>query len=106
MVTVLRCVAYKSFTTLINTSYSMKDGAGQFSDVGVLSSPLSFIRSGHFGITAEVDSSYRGGGGEYWILRSTNTTNSYYLYFDNGSIIVQYTGNRGSGFAVRCVPNP
>ena len=71
-------------------------------DSGVLSSPLSFLRSGVFGWRV-ADLSSRGGGGYYWSLRSANTTYSNYLYFSNTFLNPQDIGNRGYGFAVRCV---
>ena len=100
-VLVLRCVTYKSFITLINTSYSMKN-EGDERDSGVLSNPLSFLRSGSFGWSF-AGLSNRGGGGDYWSLRSANTTNSNNLYFSNTYLTPQNYSSRGNGLAVRCV---
>ena len=105
----LRCVAYKSFTTLINTSYSMSNCAsnncesGQ--DAGVLSNPLSFLRSGYFyWVNASLRT--RGGDGYYWSPRSNDTTYSSRLVFHDTYLDTQYSSYRGTGFAVRCESNP
>ena len=71
-------------------------------DSGLLSSPLSFLRSGYF-YWGNAGLNDRGGSGNYWSLRSNSTTNSYYLYFNNTGLNPQYSNNRGNGFAVRCV---
>ena len=91
----------KSFTTLINTSYSMKNSENE-RDSGVLSNPLSFLRSGSFGWSF-AGLSNRGGGGDYGSLRSANTTNSNNLYFSNTYLTPQNYSSRGNGLAVRCV---
>ena len=81
----------------------MKNGESEHGDSGVLSNPLSFLRSGLFywGL-AGLNS--RDGAGYYWSLRSNSSTYSYYLYFDNNYLNPQYYSNRGNGFAVRPTP--
>ena len=104
MVSVLRCVT-KSFTNLINTSYSMKNCTSNCEsnqDSGILSNPLSFLRSGYFH-WSDADLYSRGGGGFYWSLRSANTTYSSSLLFYDTYLYPQYSYARGNGFAVRCV---
>ena len=95
----------KSFTTLINTSYSMKNDTQITEndiDAGALSNPLSLLRSGVFGwhVAGLYD---RGGYGYYWSLRSDSTTHSSNLRFGNTDLNPQYSDARGGGFAVRCV---
>ena len=91
----------KSFTTLINTSYSMKNSSEESStDSGVLSSPLSFLRSGYL-YWNDAGLNARGGSGRYWSLRSAGTTYSYSLGFGNTYLYPQSNDNRGYGFAVR-----
>ena len=99
----LRCVAYKSFTTLINTSYSMKNTEGENSrDSGLLSNPLSFLRSGYF-YWDRAELFDRGSGGNCWSSRSTSTTTSNFLHFSNTYLYPQLSNNDGYGFAVRCI---
>ena len=94
----------KSFTTLINTSYSMKNGAEapetNNRDSGVLSDPLSFIHSGYF-IWGEAYLYSRGNNGLYWSLRSANTIVSNGLDFSSVGMYSQSGSARGYGFAVR-----
>ena len=71
-------------------------------DPGVLSNPLSFLRSGNF-YWGSAGLDYRGSYGNYWSLRSANTTSSNYLYFYNTRLDPQNYYVRGYGFAVRCV---
>ena len=109
----VRCVGTsKSFTTLINTSYSMKNcgrNCESNQDSGVLSEPLSFLRNGDFNWGIDAIMSGRGGNGDALSLRSSNTTLSNGLFFSNIYLFPQHSLNRGNGFAVRCVatsPNP
>ena len=78
---------------------------GEERDSGLLSSPLSFLRSGLFywGLAGLGN---RGGVGYYWSLRSANTTVSNNLYFNSTDLFPQSNGHRGYGFAVRCVKIP
>ena len=81
----------------------MNNTSGEDSrDSGVLSNPLSFLRSGHL-YWYDAGLLNRGGGGGYWSLRSANTTYSNDLYFRNTGLNPQGSDNRGYGFAVRCV---
>ena len=95
----------KSFYTLIITSYSMKRN-GQTEennrDSGVLSSPLSFLRSGNFSWSS-ASLGNRGSFGDYWSLRSANTTASSEAYLGYANLALQSSDARGYGFAVRCV---
>ena len=107
MASALRCVAWrfhKSFTTLINTGYSIKNAAwtGDSQDSGILSNPLSFVRSGYV-YWSDACTYEHGSAGNYWSLRSYSTTASNYLYFSTTSLNPQSYNNRGLGFAVRCV---
>ena len=79
----------------------MKDNDGQSSrDAGVLSNPLSFLRSGDFYWNyAGLDD--RGSFGRYWSLRSAHTNNSSSLHFLNTDLGPQYSYAHGYGFAVR-----
>ena len=101
----LRCVAYKSFTTLINTSYSMKNTAQALEvdslDSGTLSAPLSFVRSGYF-YGNNASPTNHGGYGFYWSLRSYGTNGSNDLYFSNAGLNAEYGDYRSYGLAVRC----
>ena len=73
---------------------------GDERDSGVLSDPLSFLRSGVFYWSAT--SLYvRGDSGRYWSLRSANTTGSSGLHFSNTYLGPQDSSSRGYGFAVR-----
>ena len=86
----------KSFTTLINTSYSMNNSG----DPGILSGPLSFLRSGYFNWS--VAGLYaRGGYGYYWSQCSSSTATSGDLVFGSTALYTQYYDNRSFGFAVR-----
>ena len=71
-------------------------------DAGIISNPLSFLRSGFF-VWNYAGLGDRGGSGTYWSLRSANTTGSSNLGFYNTYLNPQYLNNRGYGFAVRCV---
>ena len=73
-------------------------------DSGLLSSPLSFLRSGLFyWSVAGLNSRGGSGDGYYWFLRSYSTTFSSNLYFHNTNLNPQSSNYRGNGFAVRCV---
>ena len=78
-------------------------------DSGLLSNPLSFLRSGSFA-WYYAGQYGRGGNGYYWSLRSASTTGSNTLGFSSTYLYPQYSSNRGDGFAVRCEsvfsPNP
>ena len=75
---------------------------GDNQDSGVLSTPLSFLRSGYF--AWDIASLYfRGGYGYYWSLRSGNTTSSNYLDLRNAYFNPQDNYPRSYGMAVRCV---
>ena len=74
-------------------------------DSGVLSNPLSFVRSGYF-YWGDAGPRVRGGDGGYWSLRSARTIYSNYLYFYNTSLDPQYDSYRGLGFAVRSTAPP
>ena len=95
----------KSFTTLINTSYSMKDynqTSEDNQDSGLLSNPLSFLRNGYF-YWVNAGLANRGGYGYYWSLRSTTKISSNSLLFYGTRLYLQYGSNRGMGYAVRCI---
>ena len=70
-------------------------------DAGVLSNPLSFLRSGRF-YWGDASLGDRGGYGNYWFLRSTNTAGSNDLYFNSTSLNPQDGSYHAYGFAVRC----
>ena len=72
-------------------------------DSGVLSNPLSFLRSGAFysDYAGLNDRDYRGHVGNYWFLRSADTTGSNLLSFYGTFLGPQGSYGRGSGFAVR-----
>ena len=74
-------------------------------DSGILSSPISILRSGLLGWN---HSSAEGRGiyGLYWSPRSYTTTYAYDLYFHNLSINFNSVDTHGMGQAVRCVANP
>ena len=75
---------------------------GEERESGLLSNPLSFLRSGYFAwVSASLGN--RGGYGYYWSLRSANTTYSNSLRFSSTLLNPQNSNDRGSGFAVRCV---
>ena len=101
MATVLRRVS-KSFTTLINTSYSMKI-TGQTSedniDSGLLSNPLSFLHSANFNWDG-ASLGWLGGAGYYWSLRSTDATFSNDLLHNNTYLVPLDYSQHGFGFAV------
>ena len=71
-------------------------------DTAVLSFPLSFIRSGYYywnngGLHLRT---YRG---YFWSSYASSVTSSRFLFFYGGVLYPQYVGNKGYGFAVRCV---
>ena len=71
-------------------------------DSGVLSSPLSFLRSGNFRYqNASIGN--RTSVGMYWIANSNDTQNSNSLYFYAEYVNTHDHDPRGMGFAVRCV---
>ena len=76
--------------------------SGSSRDFGLLSAPLSYVRSGYY-YWSSTGLSNRGSGGYYWSLRSTNTTYSGNLLFGSSDLYPQYGVYRGYGFAVRCV---
>ena len=71
-------------------------------DYGLLSAPLSYVRSGDYRYYS-TELFVRGSGGHYWSLRPNNTTNSSCLSFRSSYLDPQYGNTRGNGFAVRCV---
>ena len=71
-------------------------------DSGILSNPLSFLRSGIF-YWSSADPYDRGGSGYYWSLRSATTTHSCNLNFGSTGLNPQNLNDRGNGYAVRCV---
>ena len=92
----------KSFTTLINTSYSMKNGYDKEDnmDSGVLSNPLTFVHGGRISWN-KADVEVRDFYGIYWILRSDDKLYSnYFNHFDTG-VNPQNSGSHGAGFVVR-----
>ena len=100
-------VGDKTFTTLINTSYSMK-GTGQTSesnmDSGLLSNPLSFLRSTEYtSENAKVNTEQLG---RSWTSESRDETLSYPLVFGYNHLYKTAYVSRGLGFAVRCVVTP
>ena len=104
----MRCVAYKSFTALINTSYSMKDSGETTEDsldAGALSNPLSFIRSGYYALD-EGGLYTRNRNGNFWGLHSINLTNTARLNIGNTNLYPIISANRGMGFAVPPTPSP
>ena len=74
-------------------------------DFGLLSSPLSYVRSGDYAwdSTGLVN---RGSRGYYWSLRSGNATSSNGLYFYSSALGPQYSSDRGYGFAVHKISKP
>ena len=77
--------------------------SGSTRDYGLLSAPLSYVRSGYY-YWSSTGLSNRGSDGNYWWLRSNNTTTSYSLYFRSSNLGPRYYSySRGNGFAVRCV---
>ena len=77
------------------------DGQTNNKDSGILSNPLSFLRSGLFRwYSASLYN--RGGSGNYWLLRSSNTTSSGILSFYGTGLLPQFGDLRGYGFAMRC----
>ena len=77
---------------------------GNNQNAGVISDPLSFVHSGRFnwynaGLYA------RGGGGNFWVLRSNSINNSNYLDFGDTGLIPQHNNSRGYGMAVRRISN-
>ena len=82
----------------------MKNTDGESSrDSGVLSNPLTFLRSGYF-YWDDASLGGRGGNGYYWMSRSANTTSSSSSVFGDTYLNPQVNYNdRGVGFPVRCV---
>ena len=74
-------------------------------DSGVLSNPLSFLRSGFF-YWLDSTLGVHGSQGLYWSLRSGTTELSNGLYFHGTHLDPQSFGPHGYGMAVRCVTNP
>ena len=94
----------KSFNNLFvngDLSYGMSN-SGSTRDYGLLSAPLSYVRSGYY-YWNSTGLNNRGSLGYYWSLRSSNTTYSDYLSFNSSYLGPQNSSNRGNGFAVRCV---
>ena len=75
---------------------------GEARDSGLLSNPLSFLRSGTL-IWNNADLSNRGGRGYCWLSRSASTFGSNYFSFAESSLITSNSYEHGWGFAVRCV---
>ena len=100
----VRCVSTsKSFTTLVNTSYSMKNNIQTTEnnrDSGVLPTPLSFVHGGVI-YWDNAGMSARGDYGRYWSLRSASNDYSYYLAFLNTDLNPLGVNSRGIGIAVR-----
>ena len=67
-------------------------------DYGLLSAPLSYVRSGGY-YWSSTELSSRGSLGYYWSLRSNNTTYSDNLRFLSSYLNPQYYSTRGYGFA-------
>ena len=67
-------------------------------DFGLLSAPLSYVRSGDYA-WASTGLNYKGSYGLYWSLRPHNTTYSYNLYFHSSGLHPQSNDIRGYGFA-------
>ena len=76
--------------------------SGSSRDFGLLSAPLSYVRSGDYRYYS-TELFVRGSFGYYWSLRSSNTTYSNSLGFYSSYLNPQNYNNRGYGFAVRCV---
>ena len=94
----------KSFNNLFvngDLSYGMSN-SGSTRDFGLLSAPLSYVRSGYYNWDS-TGLGYRGSYGYYWSLRSYSTTYSYSLVFYSSGLGPQNYNSRGHGFAVRCV---
>ena len=94
----------KSFNNLFvngDLSYGMSN-SGSTRDYGLLSAPLSYVRSGNYAWNS-TGLNYRGSYGYYWSLRSHNTTCSNLLSFYSSRLSPQSYSYRGYGYAVRCV---
>lgn len=71
-------------------------------DFGLHAFPLSFVRSGlYYWNSAGLYG--RDSGGYYWSAASFSTSNSYSLLFYSTNLLPRHNGNKGLGFAVRCV---
>ena len=71
-------------------------------DYGLLSAPLSYVRSGHYSwLTTNLN--YRGSRARYWISRSHTNSESFYLTFYSTNLDPKPFDNRGYGYATRCV---
>ena len=71
-------------------------------DSGILSGPVSFLRSGRIDFNS-ISLDTRGSNGNYWSTRSASDAGSYYLYFLETGLYSQNYNYRGNGFAVRCI---
>ena len=74
-------------------------------DSGLLSNPLSSLRSGFFRLN-NAGLADRGNLGYYWSLRSVNTTNSNGLLFGTASLYPLVNDIHGNGYAMRLRTNP
>ena len=87
----------------ISASFLERGGFFFSRDFGLLSAPLSYVRSGDYG-WGSTGLNVRGSYGYYWTLHSDRTTFSTSLVFY--SALLSFPNNnhqRGGGFAVRCV---
>ena len=78
---------------------------GEARDSGVLSNPLSFLRSGRFNWdSTHLDN--RNDYGFYWTLRSSDTVTANDLDLRDDFLFAQFGIQLGNGLAVRCVKIP
>ena len=62
--------------------------------------PNNFVYSGYWYGSSARD---RGYNGFYWPSTAQNNSGAYRLYLDSGSVGTESSGNKYSGFSVRCV---
>ncbi|MDO5480920.1 MAG: hypothetical protein Q4F60_01055 [Candidatus Saccharibacteria bacterium] len=91
----------KSFYNLFITTYGLNESIPSDFYAAMSRAPFSFIRQGAYQWSGGSLSS-RGEVGDYW-TREANGQGAYRIQFSMSSIQTQYSYNKVSGFAVRCV---
>ena len=87
----------KSFDHLIRTAYDISETN---SDSRIRSLPMSFVRSGGYGLGSLNN---RGSIGYYWSAVASSSLGAYYLGFSSYGLYPQDGNNKYYGFSVRCV---
>ena len=90
------------YVNLITTTYGLSGADGSAT---IRSAPLDFVYTGTYDHSS--GSMYLEGGYAYYWSRTANSASAvFYLGFGSAAVDPQHPGDRGYGFAIRCLAKP